>query len=197
MQAFCADLTASQTALLPGLGRKTVNRRFGLFRRAIAAHQAAQKVLCVGVVEVDESCFGASRPRGMPGKLKRGRGTLKQPVFGVSERGGRLFTEIIPDTNKPTLQRLIRGRIALEATVVPDGWRGCDGLVDVGCDRHLRIKKARPKQFSDNGMHISGIESFRSFTKRRRAKFNGVSKNFELHLKECAWRWAKNNDTLN
>ena len=51
-------------------------------------------------------------------------------------------------------------------------------------DRHLRIKKARPKQFSDNGVHIHGIESFWSFTKRRLAKFNGVTKNFNLHLKE-------------
>ena len=196
-QAFCADLTASQTAVLLGLNRKTVNRYFGLFRAAIATHQAAQKVLCVGVVEVDESYFGASRPRGMIGKLKRGRGTLKQPVFGVFERGGRVYTEIIPDTNKPTLQRLIRGRIALEATVVSDGWRGYDGLVDVGYDRHLRIKKARPKRFSENGVHINGIESFWSFTKRRLAKFNGVTKNFNLHLKECEWRWGKDNDTLN
>jgi len=154
-------------------------------------------VLCAGVVEVDESYFRASRPRGMPGKLKRGRGTLKQPVSGVFERGGRVFTKIVPDTNKPILQGLIRGRIALEATVVSGGWCGYDGLVDVGCDRHLRIRKARPKQFSDNGVHINGIESFWSLTKRRLAKFNGVSRNFELHLKECEWRRAKNNDTLN
>ncbi len=121
-------------------GRKTVNRYFGLFRAVVAAHQAAQKALCIGVVEVDESYFGTSRPRGMLGKLKRGRGTLKQPVFGVFERGGRVFTEIIPDRKNPTLLRLIRGRIAAEATAVSDGWRGYVGLVDVGYDRHLRIK---------------------------------------------------------
>lgn len=196
MRAFVADLTASQAALVLGLSRTTVNRYFGLFRAAIAAHQRAQQALFVGTVEVDESYFGPTRPRGVTGKLKPGRGTLKQPVFGIFERGGRVYTEIIPDTNKPTLQRLIRGRIALDATVVSDGWRGYDGLVDVGYDRHLRIKKARPKTFSKNGVHINGIESFWSFTKRRLAKFNGVSKNFELHLKECEWRWAKSPDTL-
>lgn len=196
MRAFCADLTASQAALVLGLSRTTANRYYGLFRKAIAAHQRAQKELLVGTVEVDESYFGASRPRGVPGKLRPGRGTLKQPVFGLFERGGRVFTEIVPDTNKPTLQRLIRGRVALEATIVSDGWRGYDGLVDTGYDRHLRIRKARPKAFSRNGIHINGIESFWSFTKRRLAKFNGVSRNFELHLKECEWRWAKEPDTL-
>ncbi|MCV6593810.1 MAG: IS1595 family transposase, partial [Silicimonas sp.] len=34
------------------------------------------------------------------------------------------------------------------------------------------------------------------FTKRRLAKFNGVSKDFELHLKECEWRWRKDQATL-
>ncbi len=193
-----ADLTASQTALILGLSRTTVNRYYGLFRTAIAAHQRdlACRELCTGTVEVDESYFGPTRPRGVLGPLKRGRGTLKQPVFGVFERGGRVFTEIVPDTNKKTLQRLIRGRIALEATIVSDGWRAYDGLVDVGYDRHLRIRKARPKAFSKDGVHINGIESFWSFTKRRLARFNGVSVNFDLHLKECEWRWCKNTDTL-
>ena len=38
---------------------------------------------------------------------------------------------------------------------------------------------------------VNGIESFWSFTKRRLAKFNGTTKNFELHLKESEWRWNK------
>jgi transposase-like protein len=45
----------------------------------------------------------------------------------------------------------------------------------------------------ENGVktHINGMESFWSFTKRRLSKFNGTKKNFELHLKECEWRWNK------
>ncbi len=88
--------------------------------------------------------------------------------------------------------------MALDATVVSDGWWAYDGLVDVGFDRHLRINKAygHPIRFSDNGVHINGIESFWSYTKRRLAKFNGVTKNFDLHLKECEWRWGKDVDTM-
>ena len=29
------------------------------------------------------------------------------------------------------------------------------------------------------------------------AKFNGYTKYFELYLKECEWRWGKDNTTVN
>lgn len=53
--------------------------------------------------EVNESYFGARRGRGFHGKLKRGRGTLKQPVFGILKRNDRVYTEIVPDCKKDTL----------------------------------------------------------------------------------------------
>lgn len=198
VEAFCADLTATQTAALLGLNRNTVNRYFRIFRERIGDHQRQQLDAFRGVVEVDESWFGAARPRGTLGPRKLGRGTNKQPVFGIIERGGRVFTEIIPDTKKKTLQALIRGKVAPDATVISDGWWGYSGLVDMGYDRHLRIKKYRKtgNPFTDGPIHINGIESFWSFTKRRLAKFNGTSGTFELHLKECEWRWGKDHATL-
>jgi len=75
MWAFAVDLTATQTAHLLRLDRKTVNRYYGLFRAAIHAHQCRQIAALVGVVECDESYFGQARPHGVPGPRKRGRGT--------------------------------------------------------------------------------------------------------------------------
>lgn len=198
MQAFAVDLTATQAADLLGLNRKTVNRYYGLFRAAIHAHQSRQIAELVGTVECDESYFGPERPRGVLGPRKRGRGTAKQPVFGIFERGGRVFTEIVPDVKAKTLQKVIRGKVSPERIVVTDGWRGYDGLVDVGFDKHLRIKKHTSKgsRFVDGPVHINGIESFWSYTKRRLARFNGVKVNFELHLKEREWRWAKKTDII-
>ena len=198
IDAFCADLTATQTARLTGLNRNTVNRYFRLFREAIRDHQNSLREQFTGTVEVDESWFGSTRPRGQLGPKRRGRGTNKQAVFGIIERGGRVFTELIPDAKKKTLQDLIRGKVALDATVISDGWRGYCGLVDVGYDRHLRIKKHGKDgpRFADGAVHINGIESFWSFTKRRLVKFNGTARNFELHLKECEWRWGKSHATM-
>ena len=54
------------------------------------------------------------------GKLKRGRGTLKQPVFGIFERNGRVYTEIVPDCKMKTLQEVIIGKVSLESVIYSD-----------------------------------------------------------------------------
>jgi len=46
------------------------------------------------------------------------------------------------------------------------------------------------------GYFINGIENFWSCAKRRLSKFNGVKINFELHLKECEWRYRKDSALL-
>ena len=45
------------------------------------------------MVKIDESFLGASRVRGRPGPLKKGRGTLKHPVSGTYERDGAVCAE--------------------------------------------------------------------------------------------------------
>ena len=188
IKCFCIDIDATKTALLLDINRNTINRWYGIFRQEIYEHQMNQKNLLYGSVEVDESYFGAKRQRGYHGKLKRGRGTLKQPVFGIFERQGRVYTEIVPDCTKATLQAVIKGKVDIDSVLYSDGWRGYNGLVDVGYAKHFRVNHGS-NEFARGNCHINGIESFWSFTKRRLAKFNGVTANFELHLKECEWRW--------
>jgi transposase-like protein len=145
-----------------------------------------------GEAELDESYFGARRKRGYRGKLKRGRGTLKQPVFGILKRNGRVYTEVIPNCKKVTLLPIIRGKVDPSTVIYSDGWRGYDSLVDVGYNKHFRVNHGE-NEFAKKGtgIHINGIENFWSFTKRRLSKFNGVRVNFELHLKECEWRYGR------
>ncbi len=190
---FCVDIPASKTAAVLRLNRKTVNAWYGHFRLAIFWWRTKRRrELVGGEVEVDESYHGAKRKRGFHGKLKRGRGTKKQPVFGIFERDGEVFTEIVSDVKKRTLQALILGRIAKESIIYSDGWRGYNGLVDVGYNRHLRVSHGDNEFARQNGVHINGIESFWSFTKRRLRQFNGLASHvFDLHLKECEWRWGK------
>lgn len=196
IECFCLDITASKTALLLGLNRNTINYYYKKFRLAIYAHQYQEFKKMFGEVELDESYFGAKRKRGFAGKLKRGRGTLKQPVFGILKRNGKVYTEIIPDCKKDTLSLIIKGKIDKSAVIYSDGWRGYDGLVDIGYDKHFRVNHGDSEFSKGQGVHINGIENFWSFTKRRLAKFNGVKKNFDLHLKECEWRYGKEYDIL-
>lgn len=196
MTHFCVDITADKTAILLGMNRKTVNRFYQMFREAIYIHQMEKFRLMVGEVEVDESYFWAKRLRWFQGKLKRWRWTMKQPVFGIFERNGEVYTEIVPDCSKKTLQNIIRGKVSLDTEIYSDKWRGYNGLVDVGYDKHLRVNHGKSEFSKGEWVHINGIENFWSFTKRRLAKFNGVKKNFPLHLKECEWRYGKSSSQL-
>jgi len=81
----------------------------------------------VGEVEVDGSYFGPRRVKGK--STKRGRGIHRQPVFGIYERNGRVYTEINPDCERKTPRAIITGRIDLESRIYPDSWSGYSGLV--------------------------------------------------------------------
>jgi len=193
---FCVDIEASKTAQLLNINRKTANRYYNIFRQIIYTKQVNDFIDFFGEIELDESYFGASRVRGNKCKLKRGRGTIKQPVFGIFERNGRVYTEIVPDCKKKTLQAILLGKVNINSIINSDGWRGYNGLVDVGYDKHFRVNHSKNEFSKKNGVHVNGIESFWSFVKRRLAKFNGYMINFDMHLKECEWRWKKSTEEL-
>jgi len=196
IKCFCLDINASKTAKLLSINRNTINHWYMTFRKAIYVHQMKEFDKIIGEAEIDESYFGARRARGFKGKLKRGRGTKKQPVFGILKRNGRVYTEIVPDCKKKTLQAIIKGKIDKSSVIYSDGWRSYDSLVDVGYDKHFRVNHGDNEFSKGKGIHINGIENFWSFTKRRLNKFNGVKKYFEFHLKESEWRYGKDNVIL-
>lgn len=192
LKHFVVDVEASKTAELLGLNRKTIDEYYNLFRKLIYIEQKAAFDRLTGIIELDETYFGARRIRGKHIKLKRGRGTRKQPVFGIYQRGGRVYTEIVPNCSGATLQIIIDRIVSDNAEINSDGWKGYDGLVDVGYDKHYRVNHGKD-QFSDfKGHHVNGIENFWSYTKRRMQRKNGVRKTyFELFLKECEWRYNR------
>jgi transposase-like protein len=184
VRGFALDLDAYQAAAMTGLNRNTVNRYLLLIRQRIAEFCEAESPFS-GEVEVDESYFGGKRIKG-----KRGRGAGgKTPVFGIFQRSGKVYTEVVPDCAKATLQAIIRGKVDLGSIIHSDGWRGYNGLVDLGYQKHFRVQHGQ-NEFARGRCHINGIESFWSFAKRRLAKFHGVpAKTFYLHLKECEFRF--------
>jgi transposase len=102
----------------------------------------------------------------------------------------------VPDCKETTLQATIRGRVVPEAVIHSDGWRGYDGLVDVGYSKHFRVNHGA-NEFARGATHVNCIQGFWSFAKRRLQKFNGVSaRTFNLHLKECEYRFNNRNKNL-
>lgn len=185
------DLTATDTALLTGLSVRSTNVIFQRIRHRLAAICEQQSPFS-GVVEVDESFFGPRLVRG-----KKGRGAYgKTIVFGILKRGESVYTQIVPDCRKATLQAIIRGHVALDSVVHSDSLSSYDGLVDVGYAKHLRVRHSHD-EFAIGSNHINGIESFWSYAKRRLAKLNGVPpQTFYLHLKESEFRFNNRHHDL-
>ena len=184
LRYFAQDFTASDTAKLSSISVRSVNTIFLKLRKRIAQECETQTPF-EGVVELDESYFGPRRIRG-----KRGRGASgKTIVFGIFKRDDKVYTEIVPDASKASLIKVIRGHVSAESVIHTDGWRGYNGLVDVGYSKHFRVHHGQ-NEFANGGRHINGIESFWSYAKRRLVKFNGVPKEtFILHLKETEFRF--------
>jgi len=184
VRLFCIDLNASQIAEITGLNRNTINRYLKAIRERIAQHCEKESPFN-GEVEVDESFFGPKRAKG-----KRGRGAYgKTIVFGLVKRQGKVYTQIVPDCSRATLQAIIRGKVSLDSIIYSDGWRGYDGLVDMGFNKHFRIDHGS-NEFANGRNHINGIEGFWGLAKTRLTKFRGILGNaFYLYLKECEFRY--------
>ncbi len=191
LKLFCVDLTAVQIAEIIGLNRNTVNKYLKLIRQQIAAICESESPFSEEV-EVDESFFGEKRVKG-----KRGRGASgKTIVFGIFKRNGSVYTEIVPDCSKPTLQGIIRGKVGLDTVIHSDSWRGYNGLVDLGYKKHLRVDHGND-EFVSKGSHINGIEGFWGYAKMRLARFRGMNKStFYLHMKECEFRYNYRNKNI-
>ena len=131
-----------------------MNRYLKVIRARIAEHCELESPFS-GEIEVDESFFGARRVKG-----KRGRGAYgKTIVFGLIKRHGRVYTQIVPDCDKATLQAIIRGKVTYDSIIYSDGLKSYDGRVDVGYDKHFRIDHGN-NEFVRGHNHINGIEGF-------------------------------------
>ena len=191
VKLFCVDLNATQIAKVANLNRNTVNRLLQGIRERIALACEAESPVS-GEIEVDESYFRARRVRGLRGRGARG----KTIVFGLFKRQGRVYTEISPDGSRATLQGIIRGRVNPESVIHSDGWRGYNGLVDLGYQKHYRVHHG-DNEFANGQSHINGIESFWAYAKTRLIRFRGMHKHtFYFHLKECEFRFNHRGEDL-
>ncbi|UDQ97172.1 IS1595 family transposase [Lentisphaerota bacterium WC36G] len=185
LKYFVYDIEASKIAELTNLSSSSVNKILKAFRLRIVVICEQECIFADGSVELDESCFGACRIRGV-----RGRGARRKSiVFGMIKRGGKVYTQQLDNCSRQQFYPIISKKIAKNATIYTDSFRIYDGLVDFGYRRHDRVKHGE-NEFADGHNHINGIGNFWGIAKTRLARFRGISKNtFYLHLKECEFRF--------
>lgn len=115
-------MTASDTAKLTGISVRSINSLYLKLRRRWAECERQETSFC-GIVESDESYFGAKRSCG-----KRGRSVgSKTIIFGILKRGDKVYAEVVPNASKATLQKVINEHIGFESVIDTDGWCGYQG----------------------------------------------------------------------
>jgi transposase len=152
-----------------------------------------------GIIEVDETYIGGQwKNKPLKIKLKskkpkRGRGTTKQPVFGILCRGGKVWAEVISGVEAEDLQPLIEERVKKGSVICSDDWRGYTGIAAKGYV--YRLCKHSKNQYSDKqGNHINGLEGFWGYLKRKLKAKGGIRrKKLPLYLGEYVWRYNHRN----
>ena len=129
----CWGLSSNKIASETGLEKRRVLRALNRTREVMLRDIPG---VFEGTVEVDETYIGgqwrnkrkAHRVQG----TKRGRGTSKQPVFGILCRHGYVWAEIVPGVDSETLVPLINKRVRRGSIIYSDTWRGYTGIAAKG-----------------------------------------------------------------
>jgi transposase len=146
-----------------------------------------------GTVEVDETYLGGQwknkRLKVRAKGTKRGRGTSKTPVFGILCRNGKVWAQVVPDTEAKTLQALILKRVRRGSTVCSDTWKSYTGIATKGYV-HRIVKHGQGQYSNGKGTHINGLEGFWGYLKRKLADKGGIRRErLPLYLAEYVWRY--------
>ena len=187
---FLHGLSAKAISDETSFHRQRILRALLVVRTAMSKDQAG---VFSGTVEVDETYIGGQwknkRKKDKRIQAKRGRGTLKTPVFGILCRGGKVWAKVVPDVEAKTLLPLIDRRVERGSVVCSDTWTSYTGVAARGYVHRL-VKHSKGEYSDGRGNHINGLEGFWGYLKRRLASKGGIRKErLPLYLAEYVWRY--------
>lgn len=180
VKLFSLEISTRKIARELGISYPSALRAVDAIRMSIIMH-GSDEVL-KGTIEMDDAYFGGRR------KGNRGRGAAgKVPVFGVLERAGKVYVNVVPNMSAEYLMGSAVKKVKRGSIVYTDKWKGYDSLMFCGY-RHMKLDHS--KQFASGKVHINGMEGFWSYAKERLIKHHGVSKQkFPLYIKEMEFRY--------
>ncbi len=176
IKCFCLDLTAQQCSELLNINRNTVNRYYLIFRKAIYKHQQSKQESSFAKQNFGQSISQKSQPE-FPKKEEKK--VWKKWYVCVLKIENHIYTRLIKDK---ILSELRHDMFFLEYDY--------EAVINISQNKLIRINKNKPGS-DKQPPKPEEVERFWGFSKQRLNKFNGVNNYFDLHLKECEWRWKK------
>lgn len=179
-----------------GLSKYKVLKALNLVRQGMAKDIPE---VFEGIVEVDETYLGGQKKNKRKSQLrkdqkiygkesKKGFGTTKQPVFGILARNGKVYAELVNNTEAKDLIPIITKRVKSGTRVCSDTWRAYTGLATKGYVH--RTVEHQKKEYTKGKNHINGLEGFWGYLKRQLASRGGIRrKKLPLYLAEYVWRY--------
>ena len=195
---FLLERSGLWTAKKMGLSKNLVYKAFNKIRQ-ICLKDVPE--IFSGTVEVDETYLGGQKKNKTKKQLikeklegkesKRGKGTTKQPVFGILTRDGKVFAELVDDTEAKDLIPIITKKVRTGSNVCSVTWRAYTGLAANGyVHRTVEHREKEYVQKNNRKNHINGLEGFWGYLKRKLAAKGGVRRKYlHLYLSEYVWRY--------
>ena len=115
-----------------------------------------------GHVEVDETYVGGRRPKikGFTGRGAKG----KTVVFGILERGGELYTSVVPSASGKSLIPHVLAQVPKGTRISSDEWAPYRVLSKLGYIHETVDHGA--KEYARGDVHVNSLEAFWAILKR-------------------------------
>ena len=180
-------MSANQIKRTLGISYKTA---WYLCHRIRAAMKEIEPPMMSGTVEVDETYVGGKPPRGS----KPGRGTPKEVVIGIRQRGGDLRFFHAEDAKSGTLAKYIRENVSTDdvEVMMTDEFTSYPGAMkQAGLPGKHKTIKHKSGLYVDGDIHTNTVESAFSLLKRGIVgTWHRVStKHLAAYLQEMTWRF--------
>ena len=158
--------------------------------------------LLTGIIEMDETYIGGKPRRKNKSddddfNNPRGRGTKKECVVGMIERGGKVKTQQQKKLKFSDLKEIVDNNInTFKSTLLTDDYRGYKPFKRV--IPHYSVNHSKG-EYSRNGINTNSIESFWAIVKRGMfGQFHWVSKKYlSRYMDEFFWRFNNRDSESN
>jgi transposase-like protein len=177
-----------------GVSAKELERHLGVTYKCAwrIAHQIRKgltdkNLSLFGTVEADETYVG-----GRGRNNKRGRAAEnKTAVFGLAERKGNIYAQVVPNARTITLQPIINANVVKGSKIMTDEFLAYNKVSKNGYS-HEQVRHS-VREYVRGQVHTNSIEGFWSQLKRSiDGTYHAVSpKHLQHYVNEFSWRYNR------